>query len=1597
MTALQKKACPFLLLFFLTLSFSGQASHLVGGNLRYEYIGEFGGQHRYRIELTTYVNCDNNSQVPFPEPSHQIGVYEHDASNPNADKIHVTDVTVGIIDTLKIEPDNPPGCNVGEDACIRRGTFEATVDLPSHFDGYHLYFHRCCKNAGINNLANPSDEATGLHAFIPPTLVENSSPDFSDAPVPFICTGDTTTLLNTATDPDGDDLVFSFVDPYSSDDAVPGNPAPPPPDPLWWPIPTVNWAAGHNVNQPFGTGGHAFINASNGLTEYMIPSQGRWIVTVEIKEYRNGDLIGISRRDLQLLAIDCPGNPAPDHDPPSGTNVDTTIQEGDSLCYDIEFTDPNGDSIDLSAQGPIFDSSQVNPPAVIDTPASGDGNVSAQFCWGTDCGQGRALPYQFSVSATDNGCPPKTTDVVYEIEVEPPEEPDPIYGPDPVCSFDSGVVYSVDTIPGYTYDWSVSGGNLISGNGSDSIVVDWDSAGTGNIQVEGINANGCPSDPVSKNVTITGLPDAKAGPDTSICLGDSITIGGSPTAASGTDISWSPASNLNDDTLANPKASPSDTTQYIVTVSEPGACSNSDTMTLAIKNANMNAGPDTSICSGDTVQLHTGSADSADWDPGYALSDSTSLNPDAFPDSNISYEVFLYDSSTGCSTLDTVDIQVDSLPSVDAGPDTTICLNEEVMIGGSPTGPNGSDYLWDPSGSLDDSSLANPIASPSDTTVYTVSVNDTNGCQAVDSAEVATIPLPTANAGNDSSVCLGDSIQLNGSGGGNYSWSPTDSLSDPNIADPIAYPSDSTTYQLVVNDINGCSDTDSVDIGVNPLPVADAGPDRYLCPGDSVQLTGSGGGSYAWTPDSTIDDSTVQNPKASPSDTSSYILVVADSNGCTDMDTATVNVAPDVPVDAGTDTNICPGDSTIIGGSPTGPPGSSYTWSPSGSLDDPNDSNPIAFPSTDTTYIVTVTNDTCSNQDSVQVLLDTLPNVDAGPIKEACAGDSVQLDGSANGTPSWTPSSGLSDTTIENPLASPSDTSDYILTATDANGCSNSDSTTVNINGYPTATTSGDTGICRGDTALIHADGGSSYQWNPMDSLSDPNSDSSFAFPDSSTDYQVFVTDTNGCPDTASLTLTVFSLPPADAGNDTSICINDSAQLNASGGTSYFWSPSTGLNDPNIADPKASPSDTTSYQVEVTDSNACSSIDSVQVNVNPLPAVDAGNDTSFCLGDSVQLSASGASDHSWSPSASLDDPNVADPIASPDSSTTFYVTGTDSLGCSNLDSVRVTVHPLPPVDAGPDQEICRGDTATLVGSGADSFLWSPDTSISNTTAMNPQVWPDSTRPYYLEGTDTNGCVNQDTVQVNVYRVFAEPDSNICRGEELQLQAFGPNTTDYSWSPSTGLSDPNAQNPVAEPDSTTVYTITATDINGCVDQDSVEVEVLDNPDADLEASPKAECEGFRWNIQDRSQGHDSLFWSLGNEEKKGEEIDGLVAYDDEDLITQVVITDQGCRDTSTLEIDAPPFEEHFETNKPNVFTPNGDGKNDVFTLEMNGDYSDCVELRIFNRWGQLIFTSSAGNTRWDGYTSAGEKVSPGTYFYTLIVKSIKIQGELEVME
>ena len=274
-----------------------------------------------------------------------------------------------------------------------------------------------------------------------------------------------------------------------------------------------------------------------------------------------------------------------------------------------------------------------------------------------------------------------------------------------------------------------------------------------------------------------------------------------------------------------------------------------------------------------------------------------------------------------------------------------------------------------------------------------------------------------------------------------------------------------------------------------------------------------------------------------------------------------------------------------------------------------------------------------------------------------------------------------------------------------------------------------DTEICIGYPAILTASGGAAYLWSTEESTA-----SITVSPASTTNYTVTVTQADGCYNTDEVLVTVHENNAADAGQDQEICIDYSAVLQATGGSSYLWS--TGQTNPVI---NVTPLQTSNYFVTVTDINGCTDVDEVRVIVNSNNSAYAGTDQTICLNEEAQLTATGGATYLWSTGAS-----TANILVSPGTTSTYLVTVSDINGCTDVDEVIVNVNDLPTADAGADQDICLNGAVTLSASGGVSYEWS-----NGMTGNVISVSPTANSSYTVTVTDANGCTDTDLVEVTV--------------------------------------------------------------------------------------------------------------------------------------------------------------------------------------------------------------------------------------------------------
>jgi len=726
-------------------------------------------------------------------------------------------------------------------------------------------------------------------------------------------------------------------------------------------------------------------------------------------------------------------------------------------------------------------------------------------------------------------------------------------------------------------------------------------------------------------------------------------------------------------------------------------------------------GSDTTLCTGDTLVLAPGAFTTYTW------SDSSTADTLAISTAG-QYAVTV---TNGCGfAIDTIDVSIAPLPTPDLGNDTTVCSGTNVTF--SPG--TFAAYVWQ-------DNTTNPTLVSGTTGQISVTVTDTNGCQAADTALLTVNPLPTVNITGNLSYCLFDSTQLDaGPGFTAYNWSN-------GATTQTIFASSPGPYSVTVTDANGCQNSDTVIVSVLALPVIGLGNDITVCEGTPVTLNASPLFSgYLWQDGST-------NQTFSPTVTGTYSVTVTDANGCQDRDTIEVTFNPNPVVDLGPDQAVCIGQSATF---TTGLPSSwSYVWQ--------DGTTPQSYIASNAgNYAVTVTDPNgCSGSDNANLVVNPLPTPDLGPDFQLCAGN-VQV--SPSGGPynlyQWQDGS-------TNPTFNVPGPGTYSVTVTDGNGCENSDDVLVTP-GVATIDLGNDTTICDGDVITLQSGPGwVSVVW-------EDGSTGGLHTVGAIGTYSITVVDPLGCVATDDMDIVgLVPYPTPNLGADTVLCVGTTLTADAGPGDTYQWS--TGATTQTIDIP-ASPG---LYQVTVTVAPGCSSVDGILITQSlPLPQADLGTQQQFCAGDSPSFDVSNTFPATYLWSTGETTPDV-----------TVYTSGTYSVSVTNvcgtaIDSVDILPVIFPPQpDLGPDTNMCNEILTLDAGVVAPNYLWGNGASTPIVSAFHPGTYFVTASNQCGSGSDTIVIVELCEPRLFFPNAFT-PDGN---GTNDDFGPVGEIVTEYSMS------------------------------------------------------------------------------------------------------------------------------------------------------------------------------------------------------------------------
>ena len=547
---------------------------------------------------------------------------------------------------------------------------------------------------------------------------------------------------------------------------------------------------------------------------------------------------------------------------------------------------------------------------------------------------------------------------------------------------------------------------------------------------------------------------------------------------------------------------------------------------------------------------------------------------------------------------------VPPVPSITAAPSLTICSGASETLTANAGGGTGQTYLWNPGSATTSAITINPTT----TTNYSVTVNYSGGYSvtATKNITVNPLPTPTVTASPSFTICNGQSTSLTASGGTNYSWNT--GATTVTIA---VSPTTTTSYTATVTNSNGCVATAIRTITVNPLPTLTITPSSAaICNGSSINLTASGASTYVWSPSTGLNSTTGTTVTANPTITTTYTVVGTSSAGCnsTTTITITVNPLPTPTVTASPSFTICTGQTTTL----TASGGTSYSWNTGATT-----ATLTINPTTTTSYTATVTNSNgCVATATNTITVNPLPTLTiTSSSASICNGSSTNLTANGASTYVWSPSAGLNSTTGTTVTASPTITTTYTVVGTSSAGCNSSSTISITVNPLPTLTlTASSSSLCIGNSTTLNATGANIYAWSPTTGLITTTGSTVVASPTITTTYTVTGTSVVGCSSNTTQAIVINSLPVANAGSNVTLNLGQSVTLGTApvSGNTYSWSPTAGLNNPNIANPNASPAITTTYSLTVSNANGCTSMDSVTVKVSNL-VISINNASGFAL------------------------------------------------------------------------------------------------------------------------------------------------------------------------------------------------------------------------------------------------------------------------------------------------------------------------------------------------------------------------------------------------
>ncbi len=988
-----------------------------------------------------------------------------------------------------------------------------------------------------------------------------------------------------------------------------------------------------------------------------------------------------------------------------------------------------------------------------------------------------------------NGC--LSNIVGIPVNVTTPIDPT-ITGDDTICQGETTVL---DAGPGYsTYGW---------GSSSDQTLTVF-SSGTYTVTVT--DSNGCTSTD-DFNVSVISPEEPEISGSLTYCIGGDTELSVDP---SFTGIQWAPNGEMTPSIIVNSEGT------YAVTVTDNNGCTSSTSVeVMESTSLNPQIIGDLIYCQGGTTNLTAGNFAMYSWAPNGETTSSINVGSEG------TYSVTVTDSN-GCTGESSVEVFENTIPPVTISGDDLICEGDDTTL--DAFNIDYGNYIWS-TGSVNSSITINQAD------IYSVTVFDINGCTSSTSIDVGYFPSTDLTISGDLAICDGLATTLSAQTGyASYVWSPggenTSSISV----------SSAGTYSLTTTDNNGCTFSSSVNVvSLNDLELFIDGSLSY-CEGGFTELNAGSWDTYVWSPNGEMSQTiTVNTP-------GNYGVTVSDSNGCTTSSSVMIQedtelspmingdmiVCPDElasifvqgaftdilwsdnttnnfnTVFAGTysvtvtDNSGCTGSSeitvveqaaeqVIISGTLDICSGTTTDLAASDGFDSYSWSNGLSTQSVtvntaETFEVVATDSNGCTSSSAVMVNVSSIdpPEINGTPV--ICAGEATEL--SAGGFVQYEWSTGEM-----TPSITVTSGDNYLLTVTDAFGCTNSSVVSVTENTPPNVIILGSTSYCIGGFTDLSVDGDfTQITWSTTESTATISIASEGA-------VSVTVTDANGCTASSNVTIQEDSeLSPSISG-DLLVCENGNTDLSVVGNYPIIsWSNNATENSISVG--------IGTYSVTVTDNSGCTGSSQVEVTQQANQVVSILGQTEFCQGSSTDLTASdGFDSYLWST-------GINGQILTVTMTGMYSVTATDMLGCTASSTLMITAQDVTPPEIEGPSMLCTGETITLSTMGYSIYEWS-------TGDMSSSITIDDNGNYSVTVTDDLGCTSSSSVIItenNLPMVTIVGSTSFCIGGFTEL-SLNDDYDQVLWS--TGDNTPQVSVMMTGP-----ISVTVTDANGCTGSSDV---------------------------------------------------------------------------------------------------------------------------------------------------------------------------------